>query len=148
MDPVSAIVSALTAGAAASAEGVASDAVKTLYAGLKKILSGKLTSLSNLEEEPADEDYRRAVQKEISRKGLADEPEVLDQVGKLTQALEQEKPDRLLAWGVDISEIRAAGSIVINKLEAKLGNVRVRGIESSGGNIEITDIKSSAPGKN
>jgi hypothetical protein len=53
-----------------------------------------------------------------------------------------------MAWGVDIGEIRAAGSIAIKKLEAKLGNVRVRGIESSGGNIEIADIRSGAPGKN
>ena len=37
-------------------------AVKDAYAGVKNFLSGKVASLSNLEEDPSDEDYRKVVE--------------------------------------------------------------------------------------
>ena len=74
MEIVSAVVGALVAGAVASVQETASQAVKDAYTGLKDYLSGKLTSLDNLEEDPADEDYQKAAAKELEKKGLASDP--------------------------------------------------------------------------
>ena len=58
MDPISAIIGALAAGATAALKDAASEAIKNAYAALKTLLAGKLVSLTTLEEDPSDEDYR------------------------------------------------------------------------------------------
>jgi hypothetical protein len=60
MDPVTALVAALAAGATAAAKGVASDAVSSVYAELKCIIAGRLTSLATIEEDPDDDDHLAA----------------------------------------------------------------------------------------
>jgi hypothetical protein len=149
MDPISAIVAALAAGAAASAQGVASDAVTSLYGGLKKLLTGKLISLSNIEDDPHDEDYLQAARKEIAKKGLAEDQQVLEHVAKLGSALEQQSAEQLASCGIDIGVIRAAQSVAIGELEAVGGGIRLHDIEAKGGNVEIHGVRSAAsPRKN
>src|SRR5829696_5729055 len=92
MDP---ITTALVAGAAAALKDMASDAVKAAYKGLKGLLGEKLSSLANLEEDPNDEDYRKATSKELHKKGLAQDPAVLEKAKELTAVLEREPPERL-----------------------------------------------------
>lgn len=145
MDPTTAIVAAISAGAAASAKGIAGDAVSSLYAGLKKLIAGRLASLAIIEDDPHDDDFLAAARKEVAKKGLADDPAVMDHVGKLTEALEHEAPDRLASAGIDISQIRAARGVAIRNLEATDGGVRVRGVEAVDGDVEISGVKTAAP---
>ena len=121
MDP---ITTALTAGAAFVLKEAASEAVKDAYKGLKGLLAGRLSSLATLEEDPEDEDYRRAAEKEVQKKGLADDPAVLGKAAELTQAVEREPPDALAKAGIDIGGLRAARDVIVRCLQAA-GGVRV-----------------------
>src|SRR4051812_28820241 len=102
------ITTALVAGATFVLKGVASEAVKDTYKSLKDLLAGKLSSLANLEEDPEDEDYRKAAEKELQKKDLTNDPDVLGKASELTQAIEREPRERLNAASIDIGELQAA----------------------------------------
>src|SRR4051812_9712825 len=144
MDPVT---TALVAGAAAALKDMASDAVKAAYHGLKGLLSGKVASLTNLEEDPDDEDYRKATSKELHKKGLTEDPIVLEKAEQLTAALEREPPERLAAAGIDIRQVHAAGEVLIKDLRAK-GSVVVVDIEAKAGKVDVSGIEAGGTGKN
>jgi hypothetical protein len=144
MDP---ITTALIAGAAFVLKGAASEAVKDAYKGLKDILAGKLSSLANLEEDPADEDYRKAAEKELQKKGLAKDPAVLGKARELTQAIEREPPDRLATASIDISRIHAAGEILIKDLAA-IGGVTVKDLQAREGKVHVEGIGAGRLEKN
>jgi hypothetical protein len=136
MDP---ITIALAAGATFVLQGFATEAVKDAYKGLKHLLTGKLSSLANLEDDPADEDYRKAADKELQKKGLAADPAVLEKANALTQAIEAEPKDKLAAAGIDISGLKAASDVIVKRLNAA-GDIRVKDITAQAGKIEIEDI--------
>jgi hypothetical protein len=144
MDP---ITTALVAGATFVLKGVASEAVKDAYKGLKDLLAGKLSSLTNLEEDPADEDYRKAAEKELQKKGVAQDPAVLGKANELSQAIEREPKDRLAAAGIDISGLRAARDVIVKRLSAT-GGVHLQDIRAEQGTIDIQDISAGTSGKN
>ena len=144
MDP---ITTALVAGAAFVLKGVASETVKDTYKSLKDLLAGRLSSLTNLEDDPTDEDYRKAAEKELQKKGLADDPTVLGRAGELTQAIEREPTELLVAAGIDIGELQAARDIIVRRLHAP-GSVRVRGVRTKKGKIDIQDVSAGVPEKN
>jgi hypothetical protein len=147
MDPITAFVAALAAGAATAAKGIASDAVQSLYKGLKGLLVGRLASLATIEEDPGDEDYLAAARKEVAKKGLADDPALLEQADRLTEALDREGPERLAAWGIDINEIRAARGVVIKNLEAIGGAIRITRVTAEE-DIEISGVRNVISAKN
>lgn len=140
------ITTTLVAGATFVLKGVASEAVRDAYKGLKEILVGKLSSLTNLEEDPANQDYCKAAEKELQEKGLAEDPSVLGKASELMHAIEREPKDRLAAAGIDISGLQATGDIIAKHLNAA-GNVRFGDIRS-GGTIDIQDISAGMPRKN
>lgn len=144
MDP---ITTALVAGATFVLKGVASEAVKDAYRGLRDLLVGKLTSLPNLEEEPEDQDYRKAAEKELQKKGLAEDSGVLEKASELTQAIEREPADRLTAAGIDIGNIQAARDVIVKRLSAA-GPVRVKDVVAKDGAVDMQDISAGVPGKN
>jgi hypothetical protein len=144
MDP---ITTALVAGAAFLLKGMASEAVKDAYKGLRDLLADKLSSLTNLEEDPADEDYRKAADKELQKKGLAKDPTVLGKASELAQIIEREPVERLATAGIDISRIRAAGEILIKDLTA--GNsVTVKDLEAREGKVHVEGIRAGHSEKN
>jgi hypothetical protein len=142
MDP---ITMALVAGAEFILKGVATEAVKDAYKGLKGLLEGKLATLPILEVEPGEETYRKATETELRRKGLADDPAVLNKASELVQLIEHEPPQRLTAVGIDIGELRAVGDIIVNRLKAA-GDVRVKDVQS-GGKIDIQGISAGVLGE-
>jgi hypothetical protein len=144
MDP---ITMALVAGATFILNGLATEAVKDAYKGLKDLLTGKLSSLPNLEEDPADEDYRKAADKELQKRGLAEDPAVLRKAAELTQAIEREPKDQFAAAGIDISGLHAARDVIAKRLSAA-GGVRVKDVRAEQGSIDIQDISAGTPGKN
>jgi hypothetical protein len=141
------ITMALVAGATFLLQGVASEAMKDAYKGLKDLLASKLTSLANLEDDPADEDYREAAEKELQKKGLAQDPGVLAKAELLTQALAQEPPEQLAKASIDISHLRAAHGIIVKQLHAA-GDLRVKNVESQGGAIDIQGLSAGGSAKN
>jgi hypothetical protein len=147
-DLASVIVGALSAGATVALKESASQAVKDAYSGLKRLLAGRLMSLPNLEEDPTDQDFRNAAQKELQRKNLDSDRDLIQQVRELTLALEQVTREQLNNWGIDISQLHAAQNVLIQNLQSTNHGVRIKDVEASSGNIHIKEIKSETPSKN
>jgi hypothetical protein len=82
MDPVSAIETALVAGATAGASGVAKKAVIEAYDGLKKVLATgyKFVSTTLLDSDPKEPSFQKAVRTELEKKSaIAEDEAVLKQ---------------------------------------------------------------------
>jgi len=105
-------------------------------------------SLPNLEEDPTDQDFRNAAQKELQRKNLDSDRDLIQQVRELTLALEQVTREQLNNWGIDISQLHAAQNVLIQNLQSTNHGVRIKDVEASSGNIHIKEIKSETPSKN
>lgn len=132
MEPITTII---VAGATVAFQEITSDTVKDAYHALRDIIKNNITSLANLEEAPDDEDYRKAANKELSKKGLNQDPAVLEKVKLLKDALEREPSERLQAAGVDIRNIQAAGDMLITNVKA-------------GGKIEVSGLTAGISTKN
>jgi hypothetical protein len=144
MDPITTV---LASGAAFILTGAATEAVKDAYKALKDVLSGRLLSLANLEEDPADEDYRKATGKELQNKALAVDPVVQEKANDLAQAIEREPPERLAPAAIDVVSLRAARDIIVKRLRAT-ENVSVRDVTAEQGTIDIQDVSAGPRGKN
>ena len=91
MDPVSIILAALVAGAAAGAKPMAEQAIKDAYNGLKSLIQKKYEAVNvvALEEEPDDDLQQAATAASLKRKGAGEDPELLQQAKALRALIEQ-----------------------------------------------------------
>lgn len=131
MDP---ITTALVAGAAAALTDVASDAVRSAYNALKDLLKGKVNSLTNLEEDPTDQDYRNAATKEIKKKGLDQQPAVQEKAKELVEILKSEPPETLAKASIDIRNIQAVDDVLIKAIKAR--RIEIGDLQAGGGGLE------------
>lgn len=99
VDPLSILIGALVAGAAAAAQDVVPQAVKDAYAGLKSLIVGKFGSAPDLEaatrgvEKKPDDPARQEVLKdELEGAGAARDAEVLHQAQALLALIRQHAP--------------------------------------------------------
>ncbi len=143
MEPISAITAALIAGATAAASGTASDAVKDAYQGLKTLLMDgyKIASTALLEKKPTSPTYRGAVEDELkeSAAAITDDKSVLEKTQALHDALRKEPPVQLVAWGVDIKNIEAAGNFIAQRISGSGGGFRAESMKI-GGDVRLSDI--------
>jgi hypothetical protein len=139
MEPISALVAIVAAGASAALSEVATDAVKSAYAGVKAILADKLRSFSGLESAPKDEAKKQEVVEEMKQTAANDDPEVIDKIRELEAALRSTPPDVLQKSGVSITDVNAAHDVLIK--DVKYGKYfNVQRVTSAQGKIEITGI--------
>jgi hypothetical protein len=151
MEPISAIMAALIAGATAAASDTASKAVKDAYQGLKTLLVDgcKIVSTALLEKMPGDPDYRRALENELKKSaGVATDKAVLEKSQAVHDALRKELPAQLASWGVDIRNIEAAGNFIAERISGTGGGLRSESL-IAGGDVRLSDISggASSPGK-
>src|ERR1700752_1426231 len=96
MDPISAIVAALVAGAAEALKPTAAQAVKDAYEGFKALLVRKFsrssTPLQGVEERPASESRQNALKEELVDAGADRDAEVATALRTLVAALQQHAP--------------------------------------------------------
>jgi hypothetical protein len=96
MDPITLILTALVAGAAAGAQGTASDAIKDAYRGLKALLQRKFAGkpqaeLALTEHETDPETWEKPLKKALTEAGTDKDEEVI----KAAQAImAQVDPER------------------------------------------------------
>jgi len=148
MDPVSAIVAVVAAGATAALKETAGKAVKDSYEALKGFLASRLSSFGLLEQNPKEAAFQQAAEVEIRSKGLEMEPDLAERIRALEAAIAQEPAEHLKAWGIDVSNIRAATDIIIKNLSAQEGAVRVRDLEARAGRVKVEGITAGTPPKN
>lgn len=142
MDPVSAIVGALVAGATAAASGVAQDAVKDAYRALRQVLvdSYKLVSASLLEKKPSDPAFQSAVESELrDNPAVADDTEVLSRVEAVQKALKEAPAEQLQAWGIDVKDIIAGRDVIIDHIAGKNGGLRGNNLQA-GRDVRLSNI--------
>jgi hypothetical protein len=146
MDPLSAIIGALIAGATAAASGVASDAVKEAYQGLKTVLVDvyKLVSTPLLEKKPSSPAARQAVEEELKdNPAVADDQAVLEKVKALQDALREAAPAQLAAWSIDIKELEAGGNIIAERIAGGIRGEKWKAEKD----IKISDVGGGSSGK-
>jgi hypothetical protein len=147
MDPVSAIVGALIAGATVAAKDTATQAVKDAYAGLKTLITDlyKLASIPLLEKNPSSKAYQEAVRDEVSASAdLVKDVRVLERAKALNEAILAYSAPQLEAWGLKVGTIKAGADVVLERISGLRGGANIDKIEADG-NVRISDVHGGTP---
>jgi hypothetical protein len=134
MDPVTLIVSAVAAGAAAAARETASQAVKDAYTALKEFFQGRYAhiDLRPVEARPASDVRRASLAEDLGETEAAADRGLLAQAQAMLDAVERSDPDAAASVGVNLKEVRAA-FLTIDEVSASGPGVIVEKSEFSGG---------------
>lgn len=141
MDPITIIVMALAAGAAAGAKSTVEQAIKDSYVGIKAIIQRKYSSvtLTSLENKPESKIQRDSVQEALQDVGADKDQELFDGAKKLLEALEKHSSELSVAIGVDLKEVKAH-ALKIHKVTATGTGVKIERGEFAG-DIEIGEVQ-------
>lgn len=147
MDPISIIVAALVAGAAAGLKPMAEQAIKDAYTSLKALIQGKYreVSVEALEHKPESKAKQDSVGEDLADAGADQDDELLDQAKALLDAIKAHEPQAAVAVGVDLEKIEAA-YVEIKKISAGGTGVRGRAWQVRGG-ITIEDVNAGVSSK-
>ncbi len=140
MDPISAIVAALAAGATAALKDSATDAIKTAYRGLKDLVAAKFSAVEvdQLETKPESEARRAMVAEDLEEAGASDDPELFAAAKSLLDHIAAQGPEGTAAIGVDLKDIQAANLVIENVISAGHG-VRAEKVVTTG-DVRITGV--------
>lgn len=143
MDPISLIVTALSAGAAAALKPTSEKVVKDAYEGLRTIIRDRYSkassSVESLESKP-DSELRRGVVKEDLEEGeAAADADLLRQAQQVLEVVQRLAPEAATAAAVDLEKIRTGASVNIEDIVATGTGVRLRDADV-GGDINIRGV--------
>jgi hypothetical protein len=146
MDPLTSLVTALAAGAAAALQSTVQQAVKDGYTALKTLIQRKYTrvDVNQLEANPNSKNRREVVEEELAAAGADKDTEVLQQAQILLEAIQRHAPQVAAAVGVDLKDIEGA-SLAIRRVIATGAGVKVEGAKLSG-DITIEDVQAGRQG--
>ncbi len=148
MEPVTtSIVTALVSGAVAGLKPTVSQAVKEGYEGLKALLKHKYShvSIDQLEANPTSKARRAVVEEDLQKTEAEKDPEVLQQVKALLDALQSQPPEVMSAVGVDLEDITGA-SLTIQDVTASGTGVKAAQVKTSG-DITIRGVRAGGSGE-
>ena len=140
MDPISIIVSALAAGAAAGLKPTAEKIITDAYASLKGMIQRKYKNidLSQVENKPASESKRASLAKELADAGATGDQELLDIAKVVIDAIAKHDKATATVIGVNLEEVKAA-YLNIRKVTTSGAGVKVKKGEFEGG-IDIGEV--------
>lgn len=146
MEPITAIITAITTGAAAALSPTAKQAVQDLYAGLKKLIQDKYhranASLEALEMKPESVSKRESLQEDLKDSGAATDAELLKQAQVLLSTIEEHAPQVAQAIGIKLEDVKGANvrlqEIIVSSEQA--AGVHIKHGEFTG-DIEISNVK-------
>jgi hypothetical protein len=151
MDPLSAIVGALIAGATAAASDVASKSVKDAYDGLKNLIATRFkrkAAVEMVEEAPASSAAHDALAGALKEAKVDHDPEIIKLAGALAAALKELSPGDLQRAGIKIGDVDGAYNAIISGLSAE-GSVELGNITARSGDAIVSNISAgNTPGKN
>jgi len=111
VEPISLIVTALAAGAAAAAKPVATKAVTDAYAGLKRIIQDRYApardSVEHLEKAPDKQPRRDGVAEELATTTAATDTELVQQAQAVIEAVEADDPEVARTFGLRLKGFTA-----------------------------------------
>jgi hypothetical protein len=133
MDPLTTIMAALLAGAAAGLKRTASTAIKDAYAALKQMLANrhKNVDLAGIERDPHQTDARQTLEQQLWNSGAANDSELMSKAQTLLEEVAQKDPAVASVIGVDIEGIKA-------------GRVRIADIVSAGSGVRVKDATAAS----
>ena len=112
MDPLSALLAAIVAGAIEAAKPTAAQLVKDTYNGLKGLIARKLgkaaTQISSVEEKPESAGRQQVLKEELEEASVDKDAEVMQAVQALVDALKQHAP----ASVSNITNIESGGGLL------------------------------------
>jgi hypothetical protein len=132
MDPITAIVAALAAGATAALKDTASEAVKDAYGAVKSLIKKQFGSVDvdQLEKNPESAGRQATVKEELEATEAASSIELLAAAQALLEKIEALGPQEAMSTGVDLEKIKAA-------------NIAIRGVTASGSGVVARDVEAS-----
>ncbi len=143
---MSAIVAALSLGAAALAKGALSEAGKDAYKALKEAIVRIVSpdDLEKLQQKPDSESRKGVIAEELVEAGKAEEPQLAKLAETLVAALKESGASGG-ATGVSIEEVEAL-NVRLQRITASGTGVSIK--KSKTRDIDISDVSAgAAPGK-
>lgn len=146
MDPLTTIIAALLAGAAAGLKTTAAAAIKDGYAYLKGVLADrhKNVDLAAIERDPQEADARRALEQQLRGSDAANDSELVSRAKSLLEEVSRADPSLAGVIGVDLEGIQA-GRIRIDDVISAGSGVRVKDAAAAG-DFEVTGIRAGRQG--
>lgn len=148
MDPVTIIVTALVAGAAAGLKPTAEQAIKDAYATVKTLIQRKyeISSIEFLEQKPDSELERKSLAEDLTGVGADKDKELLDKAKSLLDAVKTYDHLAAATLKINFEEIEAAYFKLANA--SAEGDITIgvkKGTFSSG--IDMEGLTAGATGK-
>jgi hypothetical protein len=146
MDPLTSIVMALAAGAAAALQSTVEQGVKDGYGALKRLIQHKYAqvNVNHLEANPSSKSRRGVVEEDLKAVGADQDTEVLQRAQALLEAIQRQAPEATAAIGVDLKDIDGA-ALAIRRVTATGTGVMVEHATLSG-DITIEDVRAGDRG--
>jgi ribosome maturation protein Sdo1 len=151
MDPISAIVGALVAGASAAATDVASKAVKDAYDGLKSLIATRFkrkAAVEMVEEAPESPAAREALSNALKEAKVDRDPDVAKKAEDLAMALKALGTEKLQRANIKIGDVDGYINAIVSGLKAT-GNVEVGNVIARSGDAIVSNVNAGdLPPKN
>ena len=147
MDPLSAIVGALVAGASAAATNVASRAVSDAYDGLKSIIATRFNrkaAVEMIEEKPDSRAAQEGLEGTLREAKVDQDPDVMRLAEILAAALKDLPPTDLSRANITAGDIDGYRDAIVRGLNAT-GNVQIGNITARTGDAMLSDVSAGAP---
>lgn len=144
MDPFSAILGALIAGATAAGAKVGSDALTDAYEGLKRILidTYQVVSTKLLEKSPSNPAFQEAVKAElVGSDGIVNDDDVRNKVRQILDEAGKITADQAAGAGIDLKALRVGGNFTAERVGPLVGIDWV-----IGGDMRVSDVKGQSSG--
>ena len=146
MDPISAIIGALIAGATAAAKDVATEAVKDAYSSLKQLIAARYrrkAPLEAVEEAPDSASARDALGGALKETGADRDPEVMKLAENLAAALQALGPDTLRRANIEIEIVKGYRDAIVRGLDAE-GSVKIGKVEAERRDAIVENVRAGS----
>jgi hypothetical protein len=125
LDPIIAsIVSALAAGALASAKKVAGHAVEDAYNAVKALVVRKIggeTAVKAVEEKPKSDAAKALLAEELKASAAVEDDALLAAIAKLQETINAMPKNDVEAAGIVIGDIQSGRDVTLRRLQSKAG---------------------------
>lgn len=149
MDPISIIVMALVAGAAAALKPTTEQAIKDTYAGIKGLIQSKYgrVNVTMLESDPASKARQAVIKEDLEKTDAGQNKDLLREAKALLDAIQAHASDVPKAVGLDLDGIKGA-SLSAERILARGSSaigVRAKGLDIER-DIRFSDVTAESEG--
>jgi hypothetical protein len=146
LEPITAVVAALSSGATFVLKGVATEAIKSAYAALKTHIQKQHPaadlSVAQLELQPASKSRQTVLSEDLESAGASADLELV-QLAQAVVVLIQQSPEVARSIGVDVGELDQA-NVTFGNVAAGKNATGVKITKVVGGTLQFGDVTASA----